>query len=598
MHAEDDIAPTVLAEELDRICASLAFRHSHRHQRFLRHLIDCKLHHRLSALREVALGVEFFRRPPGSYDPKVDAVVRVEAGRLRRRLDRYYHGEGTAAPFEVILDRGSYLPSLRRRTVPAIATGAQPSVAVLPVPPSTSQPADAGAAVTLTDEIVRTLSRLPQIRVFGPESSLAAGVATDAGEARDRWNVTWIVRGTWSRDEPRDLVLEIAGTAAEEPAIVKTIEALPDDPPTFHQRVRDELLHGFAAILGIVGESGAPHGPVPATRDLAAFDLYQRARYLLKQRDPYLLPRAIEQLAAAVRIDPDFSAAWAELAEAHVRRRRLVFDPGERDPAAARRAARRAIELDPHCAGAYATLAGLAYAADFDWSRAGDLFTQALIQAPRDLGVRSAYAAFLMYSARFEEALREYDVIQALDPLDPATRCHKGALHFYWRHYERAETLLTQSLELAPNDVYAQLLLADTFAQAGRPDESLEASRRLVEIAPDYANSQVYVARALRMLGREQEAASIMHSARARFGGHISEYEEAMLHVAGNECASALECLERHALRKANGAHCIAVDPTFVRLHADPRWPELLTRCGLPDFSARLAAACAASGPV
>jgi hypothetical protein len=89
-----------------------------------------------------------------------------------------------------------------------------------------------------------------------------------------------------------------------------------------------------------------------------------------------------------------------------------------------------------------------------------------------------------------------------------------------------------------------------------------------------------------------------MHSARARFGGHISEYEEAMLHVAGNECASALECLERHALRKANGAHCIAVDPTFVRLHADPRWPELLTRCGLPDFSARLAAACAASGPV
>lgn len=598
MHAEDDIAPTVLAEELDRICASLAFRHSHRHQRFLRHLIDCKLHHRLAALREVALGVEFFRRPASSYDPKVDAVVRVEAGRLRRRLDRYYHGEGTAAPFEISLDKGSYLPALRRRTAPAITTGAQPSVAVLPVPPSTSQPVGGGAAATLTDEIVRTLSRLPQIRVFGPESSLAAGVAADAGEARDRWNVMWVVRGSWSRDEPRGFMLEIAGTAADEPAIVKRIEASPDDPLTFHQRVRDELLHGFAAILGGVGELGAPHGRVPATRDLAAFDLYQRARYLLKQRDPHLLPRAIEQLAAAVRIDPDFSAAWAELADAHVRRRRLVLDPGERDPAPARQAARRAIELDPHCAGAYATLAGLAYTADFDWARADELFAQALLQAPRDLGVRSAYAAFLMYSARFEESLREYDVIQALDPLDPATRCHKGALHFYWRRYERAETLLTQSLELAPNDVYAQLLLADTCAQAGRPHESLEASRRLVEIAPDYANSHVYEARALRMVGREEDASSVMQRTRARFGEGVTEYEEAMVHVAGGELGRGFDCLERHALRKANGAHCIAVDPTFARLHADPRWPDLLRRCGLPDFSARLAAARAGSGPV
>jgi hypothetical protein len=70
---------------------------------------DCKCAGRFAALREIALGMDFFRRPASTYDPKSDPVVRVEAGRLRQRLDRYYHGEGAAAPFEILLDKGSYV---------------------------------------------------------------------------------------------------------------------------------------------------------------------------------------------------------------------------------------------------------------------------------------------------------------------------------------------------------------------------------------------------------------------------------------------------------------------------------------------------------
>jgi tetratricopeptide (TPR) repeat protein len=190
-----------------------------------------------------------------------------------------------------------------------------------------------------------------------------------------------------------------------------------------------------------------------------------------------------------------------------------------------------------------------------------------------------------MYSARFEESLREYDVIQALDPLDPAMRCNKGALYFYWRRYDRAETLLSHAVELAPRDVYALLLLADTYAQSGRVEESLDVSRQLVAIAPEYANSYVYEARALRMLGREKEAATIMKQARARFDhSAITEYEEAMLHIAHSDADSTLRCLEQHALRRANGAHCMALDPTFAALHRDPRWSSMLKRVGLPEF--------------
>src|SRR4030095_3341274 len=123
MHKGDPITPEALAAELDRICESPAFRHSLRHQQFLRHLVACKLAGQLAALREIALGIDFFGRSASTYDPKTDAVVRVEAGRLRQRLDRYYHGEGIDAPFEISLDKGSYLPIFRVRAPAAVTIG-------------------------------------------------------------------------------------------------------------------------------------------------------------------------------------------------------------------------------------------------------------------------------------------------------------------------------------------------------------------------------------------------------------------------------------------------------------------------------------------
>jgi len=468
MRDGDHITREALAAELDRICESPAFRHSLRHQQFLRHLLACKEAGRFAALREIALGIDFFHRPASTYDPKSDPVVRVEAGRLRQRLDRYYHGAGAAAPFEILLDKGSYVPVLRVRAAAAVAIGAQPSVAVLPLAPI-SATADPHSAAGLADEIAQTLSRLPQLRVFGPESPIAADVAASVAEARDRFKVEWIVRGRWLDDAPRMLLLEVIGTASGDTLLALRIDTAVADALAIHHRIRTEMLHYFVPLL-------------------------------------------------AVRDGGDTLAA-----------------------------------------------------------------------APRDAAVRCAFATFLMYSARFDESLREYDVVQALDPLDPAIRCQKGALYFYGRCYDRAETLLTQAIEMSPHDLYARLLLADTYAQSGRPEESLEASRQLVAIAPDYANSHVYEARALQMLGREEEAAAIVIRAHARFDDTaITEYEEAMLHVARGNLESALDRLERHALRKANGAHCIVIDPTFAVLHRHPRWRSMLERVGLPDFSSRV----------
>jgi len=216
MYNDDGVTRETLAAELDRICESVAFRHSHQHQQFLRHLIDCKLAGRLSALREIALAIDFFRRPASTYDPKVDAVVRVEAGRLRQRLDRYYHGEGAGAPFEISLAKGSYLPMFRLRAAAATAAGALPCVAVLPLQAATVEQADVQWAAALAEEILQTLSRLPHVRVLRPESSVAADVATSPHSARTQLKVMWIVCGRWLDGASRKFALEVVDTSTDD----------------------------------------------------------------------------------------------------------------------------------------------------------------------------------------------------------------------------------------------------------------------------------------------------------------------------------------------------------------------------------------------
>ena len=61
--------------------------------------------------------IEVFERDD-KYDPRLDSIVRVEAGRLRSRLDEYYNGDGAADEVRIMLPRGGYSAQFERRSEP------------------------------------------------------------------------------------------------------------------------------------------------------------------------------------------------------------------------------------------------------------------------------------------------------------------------------------------------------------------------------------------------------------------------------------------------------------------------------------------------
>jgi Tol biopolymer transport system component len=102
-------AEQVLAH-LERVLQSSAFSGAPRQQRLLRHLVTNRLQGATSELKEYALGVEVFDRGD-NFDPRLDPIVRVEASRLRTRLQKYYEGSGAGEQLRISIPRGAYLPS-------------------------------------------------------------------------------------------------------------------------------------------------------------------------------------------------------------------------------------------------------------------------------------------------------------------------------------------------------------------------------------------------------------------------------------------------------------------------------------------------------
>jgi tetratricopeptide (TPR) repeat protein len=99
---------------LDRILASEGFRTSPQLGAFLRYVVEAALAGRAANIKGYTIGVEALGRDP-SFDPQADPIVRVEATRLRRAMERYYAGAGAADPLLIDLPRGSYVPTFVRR---------------------------------------------------------------------------------------------------------------------------------------------------------------------------------------------------------------------------------------------------------------------------------------------------------------------------------------------------------------------------------------------------------------------------------------------------------------------------------------------------
>ena len=114
-NTRDEERPTTeeIRAALDRIAVSEAFCASPQLVAFLRYVVEATLRGSQDRIKGYTIAVEAFGRGD-DFNPQDDPIVRVEAMRLRRALQRYYANGGRDDSVRIVLPLGSYVPEFQR----------------------------------------------------------------------------------------------------------------------------------------------------------------------------------------------------------------------------------------------------------------------------------------------------------------------------------------------------------------------------------------------------------------------------------------------------------------------------------------------------
>jgi hypothetical protein len=114
-------------EELERVLKSETLRHSQQHRSLLSYMVQKSIEQRAEDLKEYIVGIDALGKPE-SYNPRRDATVRIQVGRLRARLTEYYLSEGAQDPIVFDVPKGGFKVLFLKRNEP-LAAGDLPEVA-------------------------------------------------------------------------------------------------------------------------------------------------------------------------------------------------------------------------------------------------------------------------------------------------------------------------------------------------------------------------------------------------------------------------------------------------------------------------------------
>jgi adenylate cyclase len=548
-HADQPPSAAISEEEiragLERVAESDVLADSPKLKEFLRYVVNETLAGKADRLKGFTIALEVFNRDDVE-NAQTSTIVRVEAGRLRRRLVEYYGGTGSGDPIRIEIPKGGYVPVFSRNqlaeqdsaelpvrkseqlrlgkwTIPSLvaivvaivavggfrwqfandnpsqSANASPPVAfqkgttlaVLPFTDATSNDSAGLMALGLTEDIITDLSKIPDLDVIALNSVLHFQNFESAYDRiRNKLGASHVLRGSVRGDDNSNRRVT---------AQLYEVESGKEIWAERFDRNASNLLEmqNELSTLVVAGISRRLQYP-PLAEKSARAPVNNEARALFRQAMDMVNPPSDSGRMLAARlafkrvteIAPDYAGGYAGVAYTHVFA--AFWTPkhsSEKDLGIAIELSDHALGLDPNFGLAYFNKA-FAALKQGDHDKALSWSNQAVSVQPGDPYL-NAYHAFILATAGNADAAIPYaEHALRLDPLNPRTPYLNilGVVNYHAGNYEASLAAFRRSRDRGgPITPGHRAYAAAAMVALGRTQEafdSLPESMKDTPLAP------------------------------------------------------------------------------------------------------------------
>jgi TolB-like protein/Tfp pilus assembly protein PilF len=433
----------------------------------------------------------------------------------------------------------------------------------------------------VTEDIISQLSKISDLRVISRTSVMRyKNSDKSVKEIGKDLNVASILEGSVRREANKvRIVAQLISSRKDENLWSETYDRELTEIFAIQSDVARQIANTLAATLLPKEEQLISQTP---TDNLDAYSLCLKSRhhFLSYKMDDF--EQGIQLAKRAIELDPNYALAYAGLAEAYYRATTHLLSPNESMPKA-KEAALRALGIDETVSRAHMALAVVLYRYEYDWDNAEKHFRIALELSPGDATIHEEYGLyFLTCLGRFDEALSQLNHALKLDPYSAIINVKLSFLYYFKGDYERALDQANHTIRLHSDYGYAYLFRGIAHGALGHHSEAIDDFERLLEMGISTDVGWPYMASAYLESGNEMKAAHLVEILKERVMERTDlAYYLAQIYALWGRKDEAFVWLSEAYANRSEQMMYLKIDHHLDGIRSDPRYNDMLKKIGL-----------------
>jgi TolB-like protein/DNA-binding winged helix-turn-helix (wHTH) protein/Flp pilus assembly protein TadD len=474
------------------------------------------------------------------------------------------------------------------------AAGIPPAIHSLAVLPLENLSGDKGQeyfADGMTEELITNLAQIGSLRVISRTSAMHfKGSKETLPQIGRDLQVDAVVEGSVAHVENRVRVTaQLVEASTDHHLWARTYERDLKDILALQDEIAQDITEQIRVKLTPEEHEHSLLMQVHAV-DPQAYDAYLRGRYWWNQTTPEEgmsaegpsrahASKALDYFQKAIAKDPSYALAYTGLADSFLQLGASGGLPLKEAYVKAGEAANEALRLDPSLAEVHTSLANVKFLYDWDWSGAEAEYKRAAALNPNYATAHRSYSFYLVAMGRLDEAMKEIERAQVLDPLSPSITFWLGQVLYHARRYDDALRQNRRGSEMFPENAEFYWAIADVYEQKKMFAEAFAARQQALSLGKDpnvTALGEAYKRSGYR--GYLLKAAQILELA-------DDPADAAHCYALLTDETRAVTALEEGYNKHLHAILFLRTAPELDSVRSSPRFRDLVRRIGFPQPS-------------